>query len=62
MFGSNSVTDALDRFTYASIIDIISIAIVIYLALLLLKGTTAMSLLARHHHRHHRRRHSHRGP
>jgi diadenylate cyclase len=45
MFGSSYITDALDRFTFASVIDIISIAVVIYLALLLLKGTTAMSLL-----------------
>jgi diadenylate cyclase len=45
MFGSNQVTDALDRFTYASVIDVIAIAVIIYLALLLLKGTTAMSLL-----------------
>ena len=45
MFGYNGVTDALDRFTYASIIDVIAIAVLIYLSLLLLKGTTAMSLL-----------------
>jgi diadenylate cyclase len=45
MFGIDYVTDALDRFTAASVIDIIAIAVLIYLALLLLKGTTAMSLL-----------------
>jgi diadenylate cyclase len=41
----NSITNALDSFGPASVIDVISIAIVIYLALLLLKGTTAMSLI-----------------
>ena len=41
----NTVTDAIDNFGPASVIDIVSIAIVIYLGLLLLKGTTAMSLL-----------------
>ena len=34
-----------DTFEPASVIDILSIAVLIYLALLLLKGTTAMSLL-----------------
>jgi diadenylate cyclase len=42
---SDSVRNAFDTFEPASIIDILSIAILIYLALLLLKGTTAMSLL-----------------
>lgn len=41
----NTVRDSLDQFGPASVIDIISIAVLIYLALLLLKGTTAMSLL-----------------
>ena len=45
MFDTTQITDALDRFTYASIIDVLAIAVVIYLSLLLLKGTTAMSLL-----------------
>lgn len=36
---------SLDQFTPASVVDILSIAVVIYLLLLLLKGTTAMSLL-----------------
>ena len=40
-----TVQDALDRFEAASVVDILSIAVLIYLALLLLKGTTAMSLL-----------------
>jgi diadenylate cyclase len=37
--------DAIDSFTPASVIDILSIAVLIYLGLLLVKGTTAMSLL-----------------
>ena len=41
----DSVTEALDRFEPASVVDILSIGALIYLALLLLKGTTAMSLL-----------------
>jgi len=41
----HSIRDALDTFGPASIIDIIVIAVIIYLALLVLKGTTAMSLL-----------------
>jgi diadenylate cyclase len=41
----DSLRDALDRFEAASVIDILSIAVLIYLALLLVKGTTAMSLL-----------------
>lgn len=45
MPGWGSISGALDRFEAASIIDILSIAVLIYLALLLLKGTTAMSLL-----------------
>ncbi len=40
-----SVRDSLDRFEPASVVDILVIATLIYLALLLLKGTTAMSLL-----------------
>jgi diadenylate cyclase len=45
MFDTQKFTDALDRFTAASVIDVLAIAVVIYLSLLLLKGTTAMSLL-----------------
>ncbi len=41
----HSIHDALDTFGPASIIDILVIAVLIYLALLVLKGTTAMSLL-----------------
>ncbi|MDO8615435.1 MAG: diadenylate cyclase CdaA [Dehalococcoidia bacterium] len=41
----DSIRDALNTFRPASVIDVLSIAVVIYLALLLLKGTTAMSLL-----------------
>ncbi len=41
----NTARDSLDQFGPAAVIDIISIAVLIYLALLLLKGTTAMSLL-----------------
>lgn len=41
----DTVTEALERFEAASVIDILTISILIYLALLLLKGTTAMSLL-----------------
>ncbi len=41
----HSIRDALDTFRPASIIDILVIAVLIYLALLLIKGTTAMSLL-----------------
>src|SRR5712692_3392493 len=41
----DSIQGALDSFQPASVIDILSIAVLIYLALLLLKGTTAMSLL-----------------
>jgi diadenylate cyclase len=40
-----SIRDALDTFGPASVVDILSIAVLIYLALLLLKGTTAMSVL-----------------
>jgi diadenylate cyclase len=39
------ITEALNRFDLSSAIDILTISILIYLALLLLKGTTAMSLL-----------------
>ncbi|HLC28815.1 MAG TPA: diadenylate cyclase CdaA [Dehalococcoidia bacterium] len=45
MPGFDSIRNAFDTFEPASIIDILSIAVLIYLALLLLKGTTAMSLL-----------------
>jgi len=40
-----TIRDTLDSFELASVIDILVIAVLIYLALLLLKGTTAMSLL-----------------
>src|SRR3990172_6553383 len=40
-----TIRDALDRFEAASVVDVLSIAVLIYLALLLFKGTTAMSLL-----------------
>ena len=39
------VRDALGSFNPSSAVDILSIAVLVYLALLLLKGTTAMSLL-----------------
>jgi len=41
----DTVRDALDRFEPASAVDILSIAVLIYLALILLRGTTAMFLL-----------------
>ncbi len=41
----DSINQAFDRFGPASIVDILSIAVLIYLGLLLIKGTTAMSLL-----------------
>lgn len=41
----DTARDSLDQFGPAAVVDIISIAVLIYLALLLLKGTTAMSLL-----------------
>ncbi len=41
----DSIRDAIGSFEPASIVDIVSIAVLIYLALLLVKGTTAMSLL-----------------
>ena len=41
----NTIRDSLERFQAASVVDILTIAVLIYLALLLLKGTTAMSLL-----------------
>ena len=41
----NTARDSLDQFGPAAVIDILSIGVLIYLALLLLKGTTAMSLL-----------------
>jgi diadenylate cyclase len=39
------ITQALDRFEPASIVDVFAIATIIYLSLLVLKDTTAMSLL-----------------
>ncbi len=41
----NSVNDSLNRFEPASVIDIAIIALLVYIGLLLVKGTTAMSLL-----------------
>jgi diadenylate cyclase len=41
----DTVRDALERFEAASVVDILTISALIYLALLLLKGTAAMSLL-----------------
>jgi len=41
----NTVTDALDEFRVESVIEILSLAVLIYLVLLIVKGTTAMSLL-----------------
>lgn len=41
----SDIREAVDRFELASVVDILTIAVLIYLALLLLKGTTAMSLL-----------------
>lgn len=41
----DSIRDALDSFEPASVIDVLAIAVLIYLTLLLLKGTAAMSLL-----------------
>lgn len=41
----DTVRDSLERFEAASVVDILTISVLIYLALLLLKGTTAMSLL-----------------
>lgn len=41
----DTARDSLDQFGPAAVIDILSIAVLIYLSLLLLKGTTAMSLL-----------------
>lgn len=45
MPGWDTFNEAIGRFEAASVIDILSIAVLIYLSLLLLKGTTAMSLL-----------------
>ena len=39
------VTSALDRFTPASVIDVLAIAVIIYISLLVLKDTTAMPLV-----------------
>jgi diadenylate cyclase len=41
----DTIRDSIDQFSASSIIDILSIAVLVYLGLLLLKGTTAMSLL-----------------
>ncbi len=41
----DTIREALDQFEAASVVDILSIAVLIYLALLLLRGTTAASLL-----------------
>lgn len=41
----NSLMDAMDRLHPASAVDILALAVLIYMALLLLKDTTAMSLL-----------------
>ena len=41
----DTIRDSLDRFEVASVLDILTISVLIYLAFLLLKGTTAMSLL-----------------
>ena len=41
----DTITDSLDQFDVSSGVDILFIAVLIYLGLLLLKGTTAMSLL-----------------
>jgi diadenylate cyclase len=41
----DSVNDSLNRFEASSVIEILLIALLIYLSLLLVKGTTAMSLL-----------------
>src|SRR3972149_5211887 len=41
----DTVREALQRFEAASVFEILSIAVLIYMALLLLKGTAAMSLV-----------------
>jgi diadenylate cyclase len=41
----DTISDSLDQFGASSVVDILFIAVLIYLGLLLLKGTTAMSLL-----------------
>jgi diadenylate cyclase len=41
----NSITDTIDEFRVESVIEIVSLAVLIYLVLLLAKGTTAMSVL-----------------
>jgi len=41
----DTIGDALGRFEAASLIDVFTISILIYLSLLLLKGTTAIALL-----------------
>ena len=41
----DTVTDALNEFRAESLIEILSLGVLIYLVLLLVKGTTAMSLL-----------------
>src|SRR5713101_2473901 len=42
---TDTIRGALESFDASSVVDILSIAVLIYLSLLLLKGTTAMSLL-----------------
>src|SRR2546428_160077 len=42
---TDTIRAALESFDASSVVDILSIAVLIYLSLLLLKGTTAMSLL-----------------
>ncbi len=41
----NTITDTLGEFRVESVIEILSLAVLIYLVLLVVKGTTAMSLL-----------------
>lgn len=41
----DTISDSLNRFEVSSVIEILLIALLVYLALLLVKGTTAMSLL-----------------
>ena len=41
----DAISDALGEFAASSVVDIITISVLIYLALLLLKGTTAVALL-----------------
>jgi diadenylate cyclase len=41
----DTISESLDQFDASSIVDILGIAVLVYLGLLLLKGTTAMSLI-----------------